>query len=47
MTETWQRAHTALQRIAKERAALDHEEGRWLLVAQRERAHERLGFGSF
>ena len=47
MTETWQRAHDALLRIAKKRAALDREEGRALLVAYRERAHERLGFGSF
>ena len=47
MTETWQRAHDALLRIAKARAALDHEEGGWLLVAHREQAHARLGFGSF
>ncbi len=47
MTETWRRAHDALLRIAKQRSALDREEGRWLLVAYRERPHERLGFGSF
>jgi hypothetical protein len=46
-TRDWQRAHQALLRIAKERAALDREEGRWLLVAYRERTHVRLGFGSF
>lgn len=44
---TWKRAHHELERIAKARARLDHEEGRWLLVAWRERAHAELGFGSF
>jgi RuvA, C-terminal domain/HNH endonuclease len=43
----WVRAHTALTRLARERAAADAEEGRWLLVAFRSRAHVHLGFGSF
>src|SRR5262245_22550119 len=40
----WLRAHTALTRLARERAAADAEEGRWLLVAWRSRAHVHLGF---
>ncbi len=47
MNATWKRAHAELSRIAKARAALDHEEGRWLLVAWRQQVHARLGFGSF
>ncbi len=47
METTWKRAHAELSRIAKARAALDHEEGRWLLVAWRQQVHARLGFGSF
>jgi hypothetical protein len=43
----WVRAHTALTRLARERAAADAEEGRWLLVAWRSGAHVHLGFGSF
>jgi 5-methylcytosine-specific restriction endonuclease McrA len=43
----WQAAHDALVRLARTRAGLDFEEGRWLLAAQRARAHERLGYGSF
>jgi hypothetical protein len=43
----WQRAHRALKRLARERAAADAEEGRWLLAALRAAAHEHLGFGSF
>jgi hypothetical protein len=43
----WQAAHAALVRLARTRAGLDLEEGRWLLAAQRARAHERLGYGSF
>jgi hypothetical protein len=43
----WQRAHRELSRLAKARAGIDLEEGRWLLAALRSRAHERLGFGSF
>src|SRR5262245_39599047 len=43
----WVRAHTALTRLARERAAADAEEGRWLLVAWRSGTHVHLGFGSF
>jgi hypothetical protein len=43
----WVRAHEALSRLAKERAAADAEEGRWLLAALRSAAHVHLGFGSF
>jgi hypothetical protein len=44
---TWVRAHEALTRLARERAAADAEEGRWLLAARRSAAHVHLGFGSF
>jgi hypothetical protein len=43
----WQQAHAALSRLARERASLDAEEGRWLLRALRSAAHVHLGFGSF
>jgi len=43
----WVRAHAALSRLARERAAADAEEGRWLLCAFRSAAHVHLGFGSF
>jgi hypothetical protein len=43
----WVRAHEALSRLARERAAADAEEGRWLLAAVRAAAHVHLGFGSF
>jgi len=43
----WLRAHAALSRLARERAAADAEEGRWLLRALRSAAHVHLGFGSF
>ena len=43
----WVRAHEALSRLAKERAAADAEEGRWLLCALRSAAHIHLGFASF
>ena len=43
----WVVAHQALSRLAKERAAADAEEGRWLLAALRSAAHVHLGFGSF
>jgi 5-methylcytosine-specific restriction endonuclease McrA len=46
-TTSWQQAHEALLRLAKERAGLDFDEGERLLEALRARAHERLGFGSF
>jgi hypothetical protein len=44
---TWQVAHEALSRLARERAAADAEEGRWLLAAQRAAVHVHLGYGSF
>jgi HAMP domain-containing protein len=43
----WKRAHHELVRLAKERAGLDWEEGRSLLVALRARAHHKLGCGTF
>ena len=43
----WVRAHEALSRLARERAAADAEEGRWLLAALRSAAHAHLGYGSF
>jgi len=43
----WLMAHEALSRLARQRAAADAEEGRWLLAAQRAAAHVHLGFGSF
>ena len=43
----WVRAHSALTRLARERAAADADEGRWLLVAWRSGAHIHLGYGSF
>ena len=44
---SWVKAHTALTRLARERAAADAEEGRWLLAAWRCRAHLHLGHGTF
>src|SRR6185436_10085142 len=44
---TWQVAHETLSRLARERAAADAEEGRWLLAAQRAAVHVHLSFGSF
>ena len=43
----WRRAHAVLTRLARERAAADAEEGRWLLIAWRSGAHVHLGHGSF
>src|SRR3954447_23310353 len=43
----WVVAHEALSRLARERAAADAEEGRWLLAALRSAAHAHLGYGSF
>jgi hypothetical protein len=34
-------------KLARKRAGLDFEEGRWLLRAFRGKAHARLGYGSF
>src|SRR5262249_22001371 len=44
---SWRRAHEELVRLAKTRARLDLEEGRWLLRALRSGAHVELGYGSF
>ena len=44
---SWHQAHEALVRIAKMRAGLDFEEGRWLLQAHRSGTHLRLGYASF
>src|SRR5215510_7098333 len=43
----WVRAHEALSRLARERAAADAEEGLLLLAALRAAAHVHLGYGSF
>jgi hypothetical protein len=43
----WMRAHEALSRLARQRAAADAEEGRWLLCALRAAAHVHLGHASF
>lgn len=43
----WGQAHEALSRLARQRAAADAEEGRWLLRALRSAANVHLGFGSF
>ncbi|MEO8182002.1 MAG: hypothetical protein ABI895_24475 [Deltaproteobacteria bacterium] len=44
---TWQVAHEALSRLARERAAADVEEGRWLVAAARAAVHVHLGYGSY
>jgi len=44
---SWQAAHDALVELARQRAGLEFEEGRWLLAARRAKAHQQLGFGSF
>jgi len=43
----WLVAHHALSRLARDRAAADAEEGRWLLAALRSATHVHLGFASF
>jgi hypothetical protein len=43
----WQVAHAALLELARSRAGLDFDEGRWLLSARRSQVHARLGYGSF
>ncbi len=45
--EGWKRAHAELVRLARRHAALDREEGTWLLQALRHSTHLRLGFASF
>ena len=44
---SWRRAHDELVKLAKRRAGLEFEEGRWLLRALRAGVHVRLGMGSF
>ena len=44
---SWESAHEALVELARQRAGLDFEEGRWLLAARRAKAHQQLGYGSF
>jgi HNH endonuclease len=43
----WMRAHEALSRLARQRAAADAEEARWFLCALRSAAHVHLGHASF
>jgi hypothetical protein len=43
----WVTAHRALSLLARQRAAADADEGRWLLCALRSGAHVHLGFGGF
>jgi hypothetical protein len=43
----WQKAHEALSRLARARAEMDFEEGRWLRAALAAGVHRRLGYGSF
>ncbi len=44
---SWEHAHQVLVGLARRRAGLDLEEGRWLLTACRERVDRRLGYASF
>jgi len=46
-SRAWRATHEALTRLARQRAGLDFEEGKWLLAAQHARVHARLGYGSF
>jgi len=46
-TPTWEQAHATLVGLAKRRAGLDFDEGKWLLLATRARVDRRLGYGSF
>ena len=45
--QDWQLAHQQLTRLARSRAGLDFEEGRWLVAAWRHSVHVHLGYGSF
>jgi 5-methylcytosine-specific restriction endonuclease McrA len=45
--ETWREADEQLCRLRTARGALDAQEAKWLVIARRERVHERFGFGSF
>ena len=44
---TWETAHRALPRLARERAGLRCGEGRWWLAALRSAVHVHLGFGGY
>lgn len=44
---SWQVAHRELLGLARTRAGLDVEEGRWLVIARRSNTNARLGMGSF
>ena len=44
---SWRDADRALRRIAKSRARLDLEEGKWLLIARAMEAHRKQGFATF
>ncbi len=43
----WRDADRALRRLARQRARLDADEARWLLIARRVQVHVELGLGSF
>ena len=43
----WKSVHDQLCRVARERAALEHEEARWLMAGLRSEVHRYLGFGSY
>src|SRR5438270_12870314 len=43
----WRRAHQELSRIARERAAHEHEEAKWIMVALRSDTSVHLGYGTF
>ncbi|MCB9570846.1 MAG: HNH endonuclease [Kofleriaceae bacterium] len=45
-TDDWRRLDRALRGIAKRRAALDAEEARWLVAAQRIALHRRFGYAT-
>src|SRR5687768_16834974 len=46
-SEEWALAHEALSKLRLKRAALDAEEGRWLLRAFRAATHVHFGYASF
>ncbi len=43
----WERVHGELTKLAKKRAGLDHDIGRWLIVAHRTAVHAHLGYASY
>lgn len=43
----WNQVHARLVELARERAALDWEEAKLLIIAQRMRIHAELGYGNF